>query len=122
MFGSKTVLIIGLVILVFLSIALGKELLRRYEINQEISGLEEEIAQLEQKNLDLDDLMVYFDTNSFTEKEARQKLGLQKEGETMVIIGENLNSNQEIVVETSQSTAAQSANPEKWWNYFFYKQ
>jgi len=121
--GNRTLIIIGVIILVFLSIALGKELLRRYEINREINQLETEISQLEERNLDLDELIEYFNTNSFVEKEAREKLGMQKEGETMVIIN---NDNQVIInnqpVEASGQSVSGSeelTNPQRWWNYFF---
>jgi cell division protein FtsB len=120
--GNKTVILIGVVILVFLSVALGKELLRRYEVNQEIAQLEEEIAQLEERNLDLDDLIDYFNTNSFAEREARQKLGMQKEGETTVIFPESDQStNQQSDGDSVDSVDKNLSNPMRWWNYFFNK-
>jgi len=116
--SNKTVIVIGLIILVFLSIALGKELLRRYEISSEIEQLETEIADLEQRNLDLDDMIDYFDTNSFVEKEARTKLGLQKEGETMVVLPDNESSKEAVDIAKAETEKAQT-NPQRWWNYFF---
>ncbi|MFH1598247.1 MAG: septum formation initiator family protein [Patescibacteria group bacterium] len=116
--SNKTVIVIGLIILVFLSIALGKELLRRYEISREIEQLETEIADLEQRNLDLDDLIDYFNTNSFVEKEARTKLGLQKAGETMVIFPETEGGTES--AETAEAAADEAmTNLQRWWKYFF---
>ncbi len=118
--GNKTVIFIGVAVLLLLSVALGKELLRRYEVNREVKQLESEIAELEQRNLDLDDLIDYFNTNSFTEKEARQKLGMQKQGETTVILTESQNANSptgEQGIESNQNKSI--TNPQRWWQYFF---
>lgn len=118
-FGNKGVIIIGLFILIFLSVALGKELLRRYEVNKEIAQLEKEIATLEKENIDINDLMNYFNTNSYIEKEARQKLGLQKEGETMVILPKEGDNQESSNTTSEEEEEVNQTNLQRWWNYFF---
>lgn len=115
----KFLTLIGLVLLVFVSVALSKEIYRRYQINQEIKKVKQEIEKLEKKNKELSALIDYLNTDSFKEIQARQNLGLQKEGETAVAIEPGLahEVEQETFFETDEEK--QISNPRKWWNYFF---
>ena len=71
--------------------------------------------QLEKSSAELEDLVAYFQTEDYKEKELRKRLNLQKEGEHVVVLPEN--------PEATSSTALQSNQFEKnwiaWWNYFF---
>jgi cell division protein FtsB len=134
--GSRAMFFILLFLLVTISYAVGKEYLRRHKINEEIASLNEQISKLQKKNNDLGDLITYFNTEFFAEKEARTKLNLQKPGErVMVITGEN-NTAASAGSETAEPEAMadtldtptpaagyaeedQSSNIIKWWNYFF---
>ncbi|MBU2235447.1 septum formation initiator family protein [Patescibacteria group bacterium] len=106
--------------LVLFSVSLGKEVVRRYEVNKEIQALEKEVEELENQNTELADLIQYLNTNSFREKEARTKLGMAKEGEKVVVI-----PNIEVVAETATEAVGvpdnveELSNPERWFAYFF---
>ncbi|NQU99489.1 MAG: septum formation initiator family protein, partial [Parcubacteria group bacterium] len=80
----KLITLVGMVVLVFVSIALGKEVYRRHQINQEIDAVKQDIEELERKNHEMQALVDYLNTDSFKEIQARQSLGLQKEGEVAV--------------------------------------
>lgn len=122
-FVSKIFLLIGIVVLGFLLFTLGKKFLEGREIENEIKTAEEEIARLEAKNSELDELLGYLNTDAFLEQEAREKLNLQKEGESVMVIPEGVGKEEEkrLTVATG-SGGTKENNPEKWWNHFFSQQ
>lgn len=92
---------------------------KRYKINKEIYNLKKEIGELEKQNNEITQLIEYLNTLSFKEKEARIKLGLQKEGEKTIIITSpysELNSEKAELLNEKESP---SSNIFKWWKYFF---
>ncbi|MEA3463971.1 MAG: septum formation initiator family protein [Patescibacteria group bacterium] len=129
--NPKTLALFGLIIIVLISLPLAKNISRRYRVNQEIKDLEQEIAGLEDNNINLKKFINYLTSDQFVEKEARLNLGLKKPGEEAAVIKiENANEGQE------QEKAADSAifnpagssknqpikilnNPQKWQRYFF---
>lgn len=117
-FGSmKFLLVGGLVFLVFISIGLSKEILRRHQINKEIERVKEEIEQLEHKNRELSSLIDYLSTESFREMQARRTLGFQKPGETAISIQPREEEGEEVKEKEEQKE--EISNSKKWWNYFF---
>lgn len=115
--GSMRFLLIGgLAFLVFVSVGLSKEVLRRHQINKEIEKVQKEVEELEKKNQELSSLVDYLSTESFREVQARRELGFQKEGETAISI-QSQESKGEEVKEGEQEE--EISNPKKWWNHFF---
>lgn len=108
------------VLLLFLVVFLGyfgKEYSRRYYLQQQINSLEQQIGELENKNQDFSKLLDYFNTQGFTEEEARLKLGLKKPGETVVVVdtpGERAGQNA-----AASGVVGNLSNAQKWWYYFF---
>ncbi len=90
---------------------------KRYKIKKEIDMLENEINDLNKQNNELTELIEYLNTLSFKEKEARLKLGLQKEGEKTVIITSPYS---ELKTEEEKKDLT-PANIFKWLDYFFNK-
>jgi cell division protein FtsB len=113
--------LMGLVLLVFVSVALGKEVYRRHQISQEIDEAKQEVESLEKKNFELQALIDYLNTDSFKEIQARQNLGLQKEGEMAVAIEPGIASAAENQGSTFESAGEvkEVSNFKKWWKYFF---
>ncbi|MBU1178693.1 septum formation initiator family protein [Patescibacteria group bacterium] len=110
----------GLVLIIFTSFGLGKEIVRRKEINQEIETTKKEIESLEKKNKELAQMIEYIETDSFKEIQARQNLGFQKEGEVAVSIETNSGDYQRDNSTTFASPPAiDPSNPKRWWRYFF---
>lgn len=114
-FRSKIFKLFALVVLVLVLTYLGKELQKRYRINQEIKKLEDEIAALETKNKDTLELINYFKTNEFQERQARSLLNLQKEGEFVVA----LPFQDELADLSGGLSTSTRSNFQKWWDYFF---
>lgn len=113
----------GLAVLVLIGTSLGKEFYRKRQIQKEIDGLQAQIGQLGQQNGDMQNLISYLSSTDFQEKEAREKLNLQKSDEKMIVLRkdvaapnsqpQNIASNPQVPVEDN------SANWQKWWKYFF---
>jgi cell division protein FtsB len=113
----------GFAILVWIGIKLGKEAYRKRQIQKEIEGLQTQIQQLGQENSNMEGMIGYLSSTDFQEKEAREKLNLQKNDEKMIVL------RRDVVQPESQSPDSDkdqqapkednSPNWQKWWNHFF---
>ena len=113
----------GLTVLVLIGISLGKETYRKRQIQKEIENLQSQINQLGQENGEMENLISYLSSTDFQEKEAREKLNLQKNDEKMIVLrkevvslesqAENNSNNFPIPAEDN------SPNWKKWWKLFF---
>jgi len=119
----KKGLIYALVIYVF--VILGRAIWLNWSLKKEIDQIKQEITFLENQNHDLENLIVYYQSDSFKELEARAKLGLQKPGETVVSIpvrkfndyeAETKNDRQAISGVNGKTT---DPNWLAWWKYIF---
>lgn len=115
----KLATFVGFIVLVFASIGLGKEIYRRYQINQEIKKVKEEIERLEKRNKELQALVDYLNTDSYKEIQARQNLGLVKEGEVAVAIEPAPSNSDQKKATYEVENQENISNPRSWWNYFF---
>ena len=88
-FNSKLALfgLVALVILIGYSVI--REKGEQQETTQNFRSLEQEIAELENQSLELAAMIKYLRSDEFVEREARQKLNLQKPGEKVVLIAED---------------------------------
>lgn len=109
----------GVVLLVIIAVSFTKDFLRSRKVNQEIHALENELLGLENKNIELNNLIKYFDSEVYAEKKARTELGLKKPGESVVVIPKI--ENEENLQKSQPENAIQDSNIVKWWKYFFQK-
>ena len=113
----------GLTVLVLIGISLGKEAYRKRQIQKEIDGLQSQIGQLKQENSGMENLTSYLSSTDFQEKEAREKLNLQKSDEKMIVLRKDAvqpNSQPNIGADNPQAPPEDnSPNWQKWWKYFF---
>ena len=112
----------GLVVLVLIGISLGKEAYHKKQIQIEIDGLQSQISQMSQENSDMENLIGYFSSVDFQEKEAREKLNLQKDDEKMIVLRRDIvqpNNQPEKIENTSAAPEDTSPNWQKWWKIFF---
>lgn len=113
----------GLAILVLIGISLGKEAYRKRQIQKEIEGLQTQINSLGQENSDMQNLISYLSSTDFQEKEAREKLNLQKENEKMIVLHKDVvpQDSQAENVESGSGLSPEDASPnwQKWWKHFF---
>ncbi len=121
---SKLLIVVEILVLVFFSTALVKEIVRKHSVEKEVEELQQELTELEQQNIKLSSLVEYFDSDTFKEEQARLKLGLQKPGESVVaVLGDSIDLN--VVNDNNSNLLAfnsdgeKISNPQRWWNYFF---
>src|SRR3989344_1341195 len=112
---SKSAGALGILLLVITVFYFAKETYKKRQINSIISGLQTEIDSLEGENKEIIELISYYKTMTYKERQARTLLGLQKEGEFAVALPQSKTSGEEdaLVNEDKES------NLKKWWNYFF---
>ena len=117
--SSKFFIILLILILIGIFTALGKEGYRKYQLDKEITSLEKEISSLKKENKEISELLNYFKSNEFLEKQARLKLNLLKQGEKLIIIRPE---KQDILSSSSveeSKTKKDFSNIKRWWDYLF---
>lgn len=111
----------SLVVFGYLVLGSVKLIYENYRIHQQANRLEADMARLDEYNYQLKSLLVYYETDSYKEKEARQRLNFQKPGERVVPVplkeGDDISSITQPGIETQPATPP--SNPKQWWDYFF---
>lgn len=122
-FNSKPFLFLILVVLVWVVISVVKVSHKRYLLRQEVLKLQQELSQIENKNIEFSEYIQYLQSDSFIEKEARDKLNLRKEGEEVIIIpgieNQEVSGTSQFVVENQPDPQKEKSFWWKWWEYFF---
>ncbi|MBU1131891.1 septum formation initiator family protein [Patescibacteria group bacterium] len=125
-FFSRFVIIVAIVILVFFIIGIAREYVKRMELDDELTGLEQELNKLKlDKNNFLESIEAY-KSDFFIEQEARARFNLKKDGEKVAIISldsrsESLTPEKMLVeqAQRSENSASGRTNLLAWWDYFF---
>ncbi|MEI6266336.1 MAG: septum formation initiator family protein [bacterium] len=107
-----SLLIIGGVLCILY--AVGNTVYENYQIQQGILGLKNDITNMAQANKDLSAEILYYQSPSYQERIAREKLNLQKPGEKVIVI---LPEAKAKVVK--EDPYVKLTNPQKWWLFFF---
>ncbi|MBI4709090.1 MAG: septum formation initiator family protein [Candidatus Portnoybacteria bacterium] len=135
--SSKITLFLLLLGFIWLIVNLVNVFYKKYELNKETQSLKAQIEQSQENNQEISKLLEYFGSQSFLEKEAREKLNLRKEGEEVVIIeplkdatttlGDAISPqdlaqaqrNQSKNLSQTESETKKELNIVKWFKYFF---
>ncbi len=83
---TKAAFWIGLIFLLYMFAILTNETGKNYALRSKSDQLESQITQLQSQIEELGYKVTYYKTDAYQEKLAREKLGLQKPGETVVIV------------------------------------
>ena len=115
-FKSKYFVFCLILFLVLVLVAMTKEAYRYYKVSQEIKDLENKIEDLKKSNEELAQEKEYFTSREFLEDEARKKLNMVKEGESVIIV-----SDPDILEEENKSEEQRPKIPniKLWLEYFF---
>lgn len=118
---SKALLLGGLLLLLLFSVNWIRSWKNNRAVDQEITGLKDNVSQIEQDNFRLAELIKYLNSTAYLEEKARTDLGLRKPGEQAVIV-----PNTPAAADTNQAApqtapTQATANPQRWWRYFFAK-
>lgn len=85
---------------------------RLWKAGERIKQAEADVRKQEAENQDLKKRLAEVQSPEFVEKEAREKLGLGKEGETIVVMPDNANPKSQI------SNPNNEANWRRWWKVY----
>lgn len=122
LFHPAIITIIGIVIIVLISIPLTKNISQKYKVNEKITSLEKEIKEIENQNLNLNGMVSYFESESFTEEQARLNFGLKKEGEDVLVIQDaETKDTKELKENIHTNRLNPKSNTQKWLMYYFKK-
>ncbi len=115
-------LIYGLI--VYVVFILGRSIWDNFQLKRQIDSNKNQISDLQNENKNLENLIVYYQSDSFKEMEARSKLGLKKPGETAVSVPTKKYSNFQTETEAEKKNIAPPtvdqtvSNWRSWWEYF----
>lgn len=115
------VFVAGIALAVFISSSAIREAYRSQSIEKEVEKLKQEAQRIENENKELNERIAYFQTTDFQEKVAKEKLNLQKQDESVVVVKSNdkqeeLKNDNQVSTENIEDN---SPNYQKWWNLFF---
>lgn len=126
---SKLFMFFLLLLLIYAGIACVRVTYKKYQMIEQNNQLQAQINSLQQENGKLNALKEFFGNKNFLEKEAKQRLNLKKEGESVVILSEpetrKVNGNGAAAVSENEGTTtavSQKAAPpfwKKWRDYLF---
>jgi len=126
-FGYKSFFLVNIVILVFLGLSFGREFVRSASFAREMADLEARKDALENKNLSLRNYQDYLSTESFLEKEAREKFGMKKAGETQVFIeDDSIIPSEDVVYDEDMNNGVHFVDSDKaysnfeLWKWYFF--
>ena len=102
---------------------IGNAIKNNYATNEQIKSLRQEIAVLKDDIDSLKDTIIYYQTDSFKELEARQRLGLRGAGETIIMLPkkneQKFDSKSQFPKEKTNSEEETLSNPVRWYQYIF---
>lgn len=121
-FISLLIIILGISAIAAVSFVSYKEAKRNQQIDEEIEIMRQEAEKIKKNNENLKEKIAYFETPSFQESVAKEKLNLQKPDEQVVIVkpSEYYESREENSTNNQEEKAEENIpNYLKWWNQFF---
>ncbi len=108
-------LVLAILVIIVLAVNGVRRILNLRTTSQKVRESQEQLEKLKQENEALKRESEYKKSQEFAEAEIRNKLGLAKEGETVVVLPES--DGEQSSVSSEQSTNI--ANYIKWWRFFF---
>jgi cell division protein FtsB len=114
---KKLVTLVILIIGISLIVNLSRDILHLLKAGDQIEKAEEKLTEEEKEHRELVEKEEYFQSPEFIEEEARNKLNMAREGETIVILPPNIEEMTKwMKPETKEDDLP---NWKKWWNLFF---
>ena len=112
MIKKKLIVIVSFLILIYLIISSVKSILEFQKSGLTVTEYARELKEIEKKNQEFKLRLEEVKKPEFIEKEAREKLGMGKSGESIVIMPK-------ITIMPKKVKEGKLANWEKWWQLFF---
>lgn len=118
-FNSRWFIVASLIVVGGIGFSFFRTYYLHYTIRNRISELEQQVHQLDEKELELMEVLDYVSSDAFVEEKARTELGLKKPGEQMVIVKNDKEYRHRSVNGEYERTTL--SNPMKWWYYFTHR-
>ena len=102
-----------------------REVYRRHRVDSEVEKLTGEVQSLEEKRVRLSELLSYLESGEAIDRDARLRLGMQKPGERVYVLDNDLWRDASLEVSKTTTTSAVAvteetvSNPVRWFHYFF---
>jgi len=108
----------------YLLYSLTKNIYNSYQVDQVIESFQKENAVIEEENRKKNEDYLYFTSEEYIDKIAKQNLGLVDKGEEVIILSQDVTNPQqdksaEDDVSTTLSRRSRMSNPKQWWDFFF---
>ena len=107
-------LIGSILIAIILGVNSARKILSFRGTSEKVSEVEQRLEDLKRENVSLKNELEYKKSDEFKEEEIRNRLGLAREGETVVIVPKNDEG-----LTTNDESKSKKANWEKWRVLFF---
>lgn len=121
---TKLILIGEFFLVSYLLYALTTHIYNNYQVDYHVQNFREMNEKLDRDNRKAAEDLLYYTSDEFIEKMAKQNLNLVNPGEEVIVISDDL-LNQPVVEEAGASSGDQISkyyhlsNPHKWWKFFF---
>lgn len=119
---TKVVIIVEFVLVSYLLYSLTKNVYNSYKVDKYIESFEKENASIEMENKQKNEDYLYFTSEEYIDKIAKQNLGLVNHGEEVIILAESsVNEGVELSQDLSGGFAKDSkdSNFMQWFKFFF---
>jgi len=120
---TKLIIIIEFFLVAYLLYSLTKNIYSSYQIDKYISSFEQENTLIEQENKQKNDDYLYFTSEEYIDRIAKQNLGLVNPGEEVIILSPELLAQDlgtdEDLVDGDYAKYSEDSNTQAWWNFFF---
>lgn len=120
---TKLIIVIEFFLVAYLLYSLTKNVYSSYQIDKYIDAFEKENALIEQENRQKNEDYLYFTSEEYIDKIAKQNLGLVNPGEEVIILSpEALTQDIEGGVDAEgidYAKSSETSNPQEWWDFFF---
>ncbi|MFH1534135.1 MAG: septum formation initiator family protein [Nitrospirota bacterium] len=121
---TKIIIIIEFLLVGYLVYSLTKNVYNSYQIDKYIETYQTENEQVEEENRQKREDYLYFTSEEYIDKIAKQNLGLINSGEEVIVLSSDVLSD-DIVLDNSDVTDfarySGMSNSEQWWDFFFGK-
>jgi cell division protein FtsB len=114
--GSSIINVVGGIIVVYLLVVLAQTVKRNYDLGNQIEDMKGQITQLQTQKDELSYNLQYYNTDSFRDREARSKLGLQLPGENVIIIPQP-SARPTPQPSTNQKDSGSKSNFQQWFDF-----
>lgn len=120
---TKIILIVEFLLVAYLLYALTVNVYKSYMLDAHIKSFEDENHSLESENGKKNDDFLYYTSEQYIDKIAKQNFGLVNPGEEVIILPLDPNTQGADsgggVNKGSGGDVSTMSNPQKWWKFFF---